>query len=161
MYCVYIYYTLFIFNLSYCLYACNNFLHVNFMLLINKHTKEDFFYVPSTANYMTHPRHKLAQASKFHLLVTFLNFLKLIHVLIPLPPCWLHLKHFYACLPLTFNFFLQTSKSSPTLHYYTSTGMLSCTIVWCPYDGLSLSHALIPDRASYDTQIINYVSQII
>lgn len=48
MYCVYIYYTLFIFNLSYCLYACNNFLHVNSMSLINKHTKEDFFYVPST-----------------------------------------------------------------------------------------------------------------
>lgn len=161
MYCVCIYYTLFIFNLSYCLYACNNFLHVNSMSLINKHTKEDFFYVPSAATYMTHPRHKLAKASKFHLLVTFLNFLKLIHVLIPLPPCWLHLKHFYACLPLTFNFFLQTSKSSPTLHYYTSTGMLSCTIAWCPYDGLSLSHALIPDRASYDTQIINYVSQII
>lgn len=118
VYCVCIYYTLFIFNLSYCLYACNNFLHVNFMLLINKHTKEDFFYVPSTVTYTTHPRHKLAQASKFHLLVTFLNFLKLIHVLIPLPPCWLHLKHFYAYLPFTFNFFLQTSKSSPTLHYY-------------------------------------------
>lgn len=119
VYCVCICYTLFIFNLSYCLYACNNFLHVNFMLLINKHTKEDFFYVPSTATYTTHPRHKLAQASKFHLLVTFLNFRKLIHVLIPLPPCWLHLKHFYAYLPFTFNFFfLQTSKSSPTLHYY-------------------------------------------
>lgn len=88
-----------IFNLSYCLYACNNFLHVNSMSLINKHTKEDFFYVPSTVTNTTHPRHKLAQASKFHLLVTFLNFLKLIYVLIPLPPCWLHLKHFYACLP--------------------------------------------------------------
>lgn len=100
-------------NLSYCLYACNNFLHVNFMLLINKHTKEDFFYVPSTATYTTHPRHKLAQASKFHLLVylvIFLNFLKLIHVLIPLPPCWLHLKHFSAYLPFTFNFFFTNVK---------------------------------------------------
>lgn len=81
------------------------------MSLINKHTKEDFFYVPSTVTNTTHPRHKLAQASKFHLLVTFLNFLKLIHVLIPLPPCWLHLKHFYACLPFTFNFFYKRQKA--------------------------------------------------
>lgn len=112
MYCVCICYTLFIFNLSYCLYACNNFLHVNSMSLINKHTKEDFFYVPSTVTNTTHPRHKLVQASKFHLLVTctFLNFLKLIHVLIPLPPCWLHLKHFYACLPFTFNFLFTNVK---------------------------------------------------
>lgn len=79
------------------------------MLLINKHTKEDFFYVPSTANYMTHPRHKLAQASKFHLLVTFLNFLKLIHVLIPLPH-------------------VGCKRQKARLHY-TTTGMLSCTIV--------------------------------
>lgn len=59
-------------NLSYCLYACNNFLHVNSMSLINKHTKEDFFYLPSTATYTTHPRHKLAQSSKFHLLFSYL-----------------------------------------------------------------------------------------
>lgn len=110
MYCVYIYYTLFIFNLSYCLYACNNFLHVNSMSLINKHTKEDFFYVPSTATYTTHPRHKLAQASKFHVLVTFLNFLKLIHVLIPLTPMLVALKAFLCMFTFNLQLFFTNVK---------------------------------------------------
>lgn len=110
MYCVCINYTLFIFNLSYCLYACNNLLHVNSMSLINKHTKEDFFYVPSTATYTTHPRHKLAQASKFHVLVTFLNFLKLIHVLIPLTPMLVALKAFLCMFTFNLQLFFTNVK---------------------------------------------------
>lgn len=118
VYCVYIYYTLFIFNLSYCLYACNNFLHVNSMSLINKHTKEDFFYVPSTVTNTNPSPPQVGSSFKISFVSYLLKFPEINTCSNSSTPCWLHLKHFYAYLPFTFNFFLQTSKSSPTLHYY-------------------------------------------
>lgn len=74
------------------------------------------------------------------------------HVLILPPPCRLHLKHYdYLCM---FTDYLQLFTNVTKLAYIILQAFYYVLVL------LRWSNHALPDR-DYDTQIINYVSQII